>query len=62
MAQMIGGREDLIIHRSGHVVAFKPGEEICVPDDKALIGECIKHGHQLKKEEIVAPKKQPAAA
>ena len=60
MPVLIGNREDLIIHRSGHVVAFEPGKEVDVPDDKSLIKECIQHGHQLKKEAAPASAEEPA--
>lgn len=62
MPVLIGNREDLIIHRSGHVVAFEAGKEVNVPNDKSLIRECVQRGHQLKKEAAPAPESAPEKA
>ena len=59
MPKMIGNREDFVIHRSGHAIAFAPGVEVFVPEDSSLVKECINRGHQLVKES--APKEASVA-
>ena len=57
MPKMIGIRSDYIIHRSGHAVAFEPGVEVFIPENKDLIKACLDHGHQIVKE--AATKTEP---
>ena len=65
MPVFIGQRDDSFATTSGHVVGFKAGQETFIPDDKAVMKQCIERGHQPKKDEPVKaaePKVAPKVA
>ena len=61
MAKMIGARDEVVRTKVGHVVAFVKGEEVFVPEDKAVIDQCLKAGHKMAKEAAPARKPEPVA-
>lgn len=48
MPVFIGNRDDVVRTLAGHVIAFKEGEEVFVPEDPYVVRECLDRGHRLK--------------
>lgn len=56
MPKMIGNRDDWVPTLQSYMVQFKEGKETYVPENEAVIKECLQRGHKLATAE---PKGQP---